>query len=246
MGPVTETEKKQAALVPYQSLLGKLLYFRITRPDILQIVSKLASFSSCWGLPHWKAAKYVLRYLKGTINYGLIFKSTGKLLSDKWILQMYVDSDYASDIDTRKSRAGYLIYLNGNLISYRSCLQPGKVDIATGTCEAEYKALSLALKELTWIRMLLDTMYIDVQTPMMIWEDNQATINLATDASAAKRTKHIAIRHHFIREFYDEGLINIKYIPTRSQTADILTKSLGRQLFSLFRDKIVSDINLLL
>ena len=94
--------------------------------------------------------------------------------------------------------------------------------------------------------MLLNTMYIDVETPMMIWEDNQATINLATDASAAKRTKHIAVRHHFIREFYDEGLINIKYIPTRSQTADILTKSLGRQLFTLFRDKIVSDIKLLL
>ena len=159
---------------------------------------------------------------------------------------MYVDSDYATDPDTRRSRAGYLIYLNGNLISYRSCLQPGKADIATGTCEAEYKALSLALKELTWIRMLLNTMCIDVETPMMIWEDNQATINLATDASAAKRTKHIAVRHHFIREFYDEGLIDIKYIPTQSQTADILTKSLGRQLFTLFRDKIVSDIQLVL
>ena len=158
---------------------------------------------------------------------------------------MYVDSDYATDVDTRKSRAGYLIYLNGNLISYRSCLQPGKADLATGTCEAEYKALSLALKELTWVRMLLDTMHIDIQTPMMIWEDNQATINLATDASAAKHTKHIAIRHHFIREFYDAGLIDIKYIPTKSQTADILTKSLGPQLFQLLRDKIVSDLKLL-
>ena len=158
---------------------------------------------------------------------------------------MYVDSDFAADVDTRKSRAGYLIYLNGNLVSYRSCLQPGKVDLATGTCEAEYKALSLALKELTWVRMLLDTMNINIATPMMIWEDNQAAINLATDASAAKRTKHIAIRHHFIREFHEAGLIKIKYIPTRSQTADILTKALGPQLFTLFRDKIVSDRNLL-
>ena len=245
MGPVTELEKLAAAALPYQSILGKLLYFRITRPDILQIVSKLAAFSSCWGTAHWKAAKYVLRYIKGTINHGLIFKRSGKTIQDKWVLQMYVDSDYATDVDTRKSRAGYLIYLNGNLISYRSCLQPGKADLATGTCEAEYKALSLALKELTWVRMLLDTMHIDIQTPMMIWEDNQATINLATDSSAAKRTKHIAVRHHFIREFYDAGLIDIKYIPTRSQTADILTKSLGPQLFQLFRDKIVSDLKLL-
>ena len=244
MCPVTTIEKAAAAAVPYQSILGKLLYFRITRPDILQIVSKLASFSSCWGIPHWKAAKYVLRYLAGTINHGLVFKSSGKTLSDKWKLQMYVDSDYATDPDTRKSRAGYLIYLNGNLISYRSCLQPGNPDVATGTCEAEYKALSLALKELTWIRMLLNTMHIDIDKPMMIWEDNQATIKLAKDASASKRTKHIDVRHHFIRQFYDEGLIDIKYIATRSQTADILTKSLGPELFKPFRDKIVSDIDL--
>ena len=94
--------------------------------------------------------------------------------------------------------------------------------------------------------MLLNTMCVDVKTPMIICEDNQSTINLVTDASAVKRTKNIAVRHHFIREFRDEGLIDIKYIPTRSQTADILTKSLGRQLFTLFRDKIVSDIDLLL
>ena len=93
--------------------------------------------------------------------------------------------------------------------------------------------------------MLLNTMHIDVETPMMIWEDNRATINLATDASAAKRTKYIDVKHHFIREFYDEGLIDIKHIPTKSQTSDMLTKSLGRQLLTLFREKIVSDKNLL-
>ena len=200
-------------MVPYQSILGKLLYFRITRPDIMQIVSKLASYASCWGMAHWKAAKYVLRYLKGTKEFGLLFRSAGKSITEPWDLEMYVDSDYATDVDTRRSRAGYLIYLNGNLISYRSCLQPGKADIATGTCEAEYKALSLALKEMAWIRMVLDTMGVDVKTPMMIWEDNQATIiKLCENVSAAKRTKHIHIRHHFIREFYNEGLIDIKYI----------------------------------
>ena len=81
--PVTETEKMESALVPHQSLLGKLLYFRITRPDTLQIVSKLTSCSSCWGIQHWKATKCVLRYLKGTIEHGLIFQSSGKLLTDK-------------------------------------------------------------------------------------------------------------------------------------------------------------------
>ena len=135
---------------------------------------------------------------------------------------MYVDIDFTTDVDTRKSLAGYLIYLNGNLLSYRSCLQSGKVDIVTGTCEVEYKVLNLDLKELTWVRMLLDTMNIDITTPMMIWEDNQATIKILveTDVPAAKRTKHIAIRHHFIREFYDSGFIDIKYIPIRSQISN--------------------------
>lgn len=80
---------------------------------------------------------------------------------------------------------------------------------------------------------------------MMIWEDNQVTINLVTDASAANHTKHIVVRHHFIREFYDQSLIDIKYIPTTSKIADILTKSLGPVLFKLFRDKIVTDRQLL-
>ena len=207
----------------------------------MQAVSKLGSFASNWGLAHWKAAKYVLRYLQGTKRHGLLYKSSGKTLADEWVLTMYVDSDYATDTDTRRSRAGYLIYLNDNLISYRSCLQPGTVNIATNTCEAEYKALSMALKELIWIKMVLDTCYIDVQTPIMIWEDNQATIKLCHNPSAAKRTKHIDIKHHFIREFCEQGLIDVRYIPTGSQTADILTKSLGPQLFKLFRDKIVSD-----
>ena len=82
MCPVTDIEKMSAATVPYQSILGKLLYFRITRPDILQIVSKLAAFSSCWGLPHWKAAKYVLRYIKGTINHGLVFSVQAQRQND--------------------------------------------------------------------------------------------------------------------------------------------------------------------
>ena len=108
MCPVTEIEKAKAAMVPYQSILGKLLYFRITRPDIMQIVSKLASYASCWGMAHWKAAKYVLHYIKGTKNFGLLFTSAGKSLTEPWILEMYVDSDYATDVDTCRSRAGCL------------------------------------------------------------------------------------------------------------------------------------------
>ena len=105
MCPVTKEEKEEARKLPYMSIIGSLLYFRITRPDILQAVSKLASFSSCHGIAHWKAAKYILRYIKGTPNHGLLYTKSGKS-KDKWQLTMFVDSDYATDIDTRRSRAG--------------------------------------------------------------------------------------------------------------------------------------------
>ena len=157
---------------------------------------------------------------------------------------MFVDSDYATDIDTRRSRAGYLVYLNDNLISYRSTLQRGVgKDLApsTGTCEAEYKALSLGLKEVIWVTMLLETMGIQVETPTLIWEDNSACIDITCNDSACKRSKHIDVRHHFIREYYKAGVIDIKYISSKSQPADILTKSLGPSLFKFFRDIIVSD-----
>ena len=198
------------------SLIGSLLYFRITRPGILQAISKLAAFSSCHGIAHWKAAKHVLRYLKGTPNYGLLYSRSGKTIKEAWLLTMFVDSDYATDLDTRRSRAGYLLYLNNNLISYRSTLQRGAgKDLApsTGTCEAEYKTLSLGLKEIIWVTMLLETMGIEIENPTLIWEDNSACIDITYNESACKRTKHIDVRHHFIRP----------------------------SLFRFFRDIIVSD-----
>ena len=89
--------------------------------------------------------------------------------------------------------------------------------------------------------MLLETMDIEIENPTLIWEDNSACIDVTCNESACKRTKHIDVRHHFIREYYKAGVIDIKHMSTENQPADILTKTLGPSLFRFLRDIIVSD-----
>ena len=266
MGP--ENFKNEETF-PYASALGSLLYVRLTRPDVLVAVSILAKFMNNPSKQHWSAIKDVFRYLKGTKNRGLLYRRTNP---EVWRLTMWVDSDYGTDPDSRRSRAGYLIYLNQNLISFNSALQrgskkpnfddgireqfhgviqkPNAMDgepmpsVATATCEAEYMALSMATKELIWIYMLLKTMGINVSKPCVIYEDNRATIKIAQNATAMKRSKHIDIRHHFLREHEENGTIEIKPVATQEQLADAMTKVLGRQLFEHFRDIITSDVDL--
>ena len=246
---------------PYAAGLGCLL----TRPDCLVAISILVRFMQYPTKSHWQAVKGVFRYLKGTINRGLLYTKTIKDISGPWILTLWVDSDYATDIDTRRSRAGFLIYLNKNPISFNSTLQRGKdlqkkypglkmpqtamdgepmPSMATATCGAEYMALSIAVKELIWIYMLLKTMGIAVAKPCVVYEDNRSTIKISENATALRRSKHIDIRHHFLREHIDNGLIKLVPVASADQRADMLTKVLGPQLFTRFRDIITSDIDL--
>ena len=117
--------------------------------------------------------------------------------------------------------------------------------MATGTCEAEYMALSLAVKELIWLYMLLRSMGIRVRRPCVVYEDNNsAALKIANNATAIKRTKHIDVRQHFLREHVDQGTIVIVPVSTQEQLTDIMTKVLGKELFFRFRDRITSDVDL--
>ena len=257
---------------PYASALGCLLYTRLTRPDCLVAISILCRFMKNPQSQHWAAVKDVFRYLKGTINRGLLYRSSGLTLSQPWTIHLWVDSDYATCPDTRRSRGGFLAFLNKNLVAFNSVQQRGLVkppfddgvrenfhgvkfpetpmdgeplpSMSTGSCDAEYLALSMAIKELIWLYMLLRTMGINVQKPCVVYEDNRATIKIAENATAMKRTKHIDIRHHFLREHVDNGTIKILPVSTKEQLADVMTKVLGKVLFHHFRDAITSDMDL--
>ena len=105
-------------------------------------------------------------------------------------------------------------------------------------------ALSLAVKELIWIYMLLRSMGINVRRPCVVYEDNTAAAKIVNNATAIKRTKHIDVRHHFLREHVDQGTITIVHVSTQDQLADAMTKVLGKEAFLRFRDYLTSDVDL--
>ena len=176
--------------------------------------------------------------LKRTANFGLFYKSTNRVPGDPWRLEMYVDSDFANDRVRRHSRAGWLIYLNGDLVGFGSRLQTSPAQSST---EAEYMTLSMAMRELLWIRNILVSVGITLKQPIVVFEDNQPAIDLSENAMASKRSRSIDTKHHWIRHYVNNGTIKLSYIHTKRQRADGMTKVLPRGPFTEFRDYCVSD-----
>ena len=144
----------------------------------------------------------------------------------------YSDASYAQDKDDRKSTGGYTFLMNGGAISWKSSKQKS---VAMSSCEAEYVALSEAAKEAMWlISLTMNVKKNKLLEPLIIYEDNQSSIKIAKNPIQSEKTKHIDVRHHFIREKVAEKKIEVKYMPRSDQVADILTKSLGRVLHEKF------------
>ncbi len=204
----------------YQKIVGALLYLsNTTRPDITFAVNYLARSMSKPSNLSYQLSKRVLRYLNGTRKLKLTY-------AKKEDIKGYSDASYAEDREDRKSTGGYTFMMNGGAVSWRSTKQ--KV-VTLSSCEAEYYALAEAAKEAMWLYLLMKSVQNEKnEKPMIIFEDNQSTIKIAKNPIHSDRTKHIDVRHHFIREKVAEKKIEVKYIPTVDQIADIFTKSLRR------------------
>ena len=214
----------------YRSAVGSLMYLAVsTRPDIAFAVNNLARFNSNPQKEHWTALKRVLRYLKGTLNHGILYKQDGL---DKCV--GYSDADWAGDISDRKSTSGYIFMLSGGAISWSSRKQKC---VALSTAEAEYVALSSAVQECIWLRQLEAELGNAIEGPSLILEDNQSAIAMAKNPQYHGRAKHIDIRHHFVREQVALGNIELQYCSTTEMTADMLTKGLNRERFCKLREE---------
>ena len=154
---------------------------------------------------------------------------------------MWVDSSHASCPMTRRSRHGFFVTLNGNILSYKSKLQPGVP--AQSTTESEYRALSDALNEVIWITMVLNELGIPFEKPIEILEDNEGAIKLGENKMSSSRSKHIDLRHHVVRYHNDQGPITSIHCPTSKMIADILTKVLPKPGFERLRNEIMTDID---
>jgi transposase InsO family protein len=235
MSPKTIGEEREMARVPYRSAVGALMYAMVaTRPDIAYAVGAVSRFASRPGMLHWRAVKRILRYLKGTTELGISF-SRGS--SSEVDLLGYSDADWAGEEDSRRSTTGYSFFLAGGPVSWCSKLQQA---VALSSAEAEYLALSSAVQEAVWLRQLLREIGFP-QGPTVIFEDNQGCIALAKNPSHHKRTKHIDIRYHFIRQHVQNQEVELKWLATKEMVSDMLTKPLAKDLFQNLRQKIMGS-----
>ena len=206
--------------VPYSSVVRSLMYSMIcTRPDLAHSVSVVSRFMSNLGKQHWQGVKWILRYLRGTTSVGLVYGEAGG--AENGIIG-YVDFDYAGDLDQRRSLTGYVFQINGCTVSWKSTLQHV---VALSTTEAEYIALTEAIKEALWLKGLLGELGFQ-QDSVEVLCDSQSAIHLSKNQVFHERTKHIDVRLHFIREVLSGGKVQVKKVITEENAADMLTKSM--------------------
>ena len=214
----------------YRKLVGSLIYLTNTRPDLVYAVSVVSRFMSEPSKLHFAAAKRILRYVQGTKSYGVVFQAEkdNKLVG-------YSDSDWAGSIDDRKSTSGNVFFLGTKPISWSSKKQS---TVAMSSAEAEYISASGAACEAVWLRRILKDMKQCQTTPTILFCDNLSAIAMTKNPVFHNRSKHIELRHHFIRELASRGEIELAFCKTGDQVADIFTKPIPTAKFLYFREKL--------
>ena len=213
----------------YRRIIGGAMYLMTgSRPDIAYAISALSRYVSKPTETHFTAALHLVRYLIGTKHYALLLgtsKPDGKLS-----VSCYVDASYAADLDTRRSITGFLIAVNDSTVMWKSHRQPM---VTLSSAEAEYVALSVAMKEVVAMtNFLQETGAAEIKLPMRVYEDNAAVIKMSTTTWSTPRSRHIAIRYHHIRELFASSRFAISHVKTGLQLADGLTKAVAKLILS--------------
>lgn len=224
----------------YRNCIGSLLYLACwTRPDISFAVSELSRFVSKPCVKHWDAAKHLMRYIKGTLDFGIKYtkpNSTGNGEVPN-VLWGYVDSDWAGCPDSRRSTSGYVLMLNGAAISWKSKRQ---TVVALSSAEAEYISASSLVQEVIYVRRLLENLGFPQTKPTTIYEDNSTCIAWSEGAVVGSdKAKHIDLRVHYVHEAVEQKIISLSPIASSKNAADLLTKPLPRQAVVDLRKKIL-------
>ena len=191
----------------YRQLVGSLIYFTITRPDISYAVYVVSQFMTAPRSPHYTVVLKIFRYLKGIIFDGFHFSSHSSLT-----LQAYSDADWAGDPTDCRYTTGYCFLLGNSLISWRSMKQ---TVVARSSTEAEYRALAATTAELIWLRWLLQDLGVDCSTATKLHCDNRSAIQIAYNDVFYERTKHIEIDYHFIRHHLLQGTLVLQSVSSQ-------------------------------
>jgi hypothetical protein len=214
----------------YRSLAGALQYLTFTRPDISYAVQQVCLHMHAPSTEHMLALKRILRYVQGTIHFGLHLSPSPitKLIS-------YTDADWGGCPDTRRSTSGYCVFLGDNLISWSSKRQP---TLSRSSAEAEYRGVANVVSESCWIRNLLLELHFPIPQATLVYCDNVSAIYLSGNPVQHQRTKHIEMDIHFVREKVARGQARVLHVPSRHRIANIFPKGLPHILFDDFRTSL--------
>jgi hypothetical protein len=214
----------------YRALAGALQWLTFTHPDISYAVHQIFLYMHDPREPHLALIKRVLRYIKGTLDYGLkiLRCSTSDLVA-------YSDADWAGCPDTRRSTSGYAVFFGDNLVSWSSKRQQ---TVSRSSAEAEYRAVANAVAEISWLRQLLQELHFCPQRSSVVFCDNVSAVYLSTNPVQQQRTKHVEIDLHFVHDKVATGAIRVLHVPSTSQYADVFTKCLTTSIFTQFRSSL--------
>ena len=230
--PKTPEQKERMSRIPYASAVGSLMYAMLcTRPDICYAVGVVSRYQSDPGEEHWIAVKHILKYLRRTRDYMLVY-SSGSLETIG-----FTDSDFQGDIDSRKSTSGYVFTLYGGAVCWRSIKQ---TCVADSTTEAEYVAASEAAKEAVWLKkFIMDLQVIpSAGRPITLYCDNSGAVAQSKEPRYHKKQKHIERKYHLIRDIIERGDTVVTKIASEENLADPFTKALPVQVFERHVDSM--------
>lgn len=214
----------------FRSLIGCLMYLTATRPDILNAVSILSRFMHCASELLLKAAKRVIRYVKGTCGFGVKFTR-----SKEFKLIGFSDSDWGGSVDDMRSTSGHCFTHGSGVFSWSSKKQE---TVAQSTAEAEFVAATAAVNQALWLRKILNDLNLEQKESTRIHVDNQAAIAISHNPVFHGKTKHFKIKLFFLREVQKEGDVALVYCKSEDQLADLFTKPLPVSKFESLRQEI--------
>ncbi|CAL9015698.1 unnamed protein product [Prunus brigantina] len=215
----------------YRKIVGSLLYLTATRPDLMYAASLLSRFMTSPTKKHMGVARRVLRYVQGTLSYGIEY-----VRNQSATLVGFCDADWAGSEDDSRSTSGYAFSFGSGAFSWASVKQ--NTVALSSTAEAEYVSASEATSRTIWLRFVLDDFGEMQSEATPLFRDNMSAISMAKNPVFHQRTRHINRRYHFIREALQEGVINMQFCRSEEQLADIFTKALPKDRFKYLRSKL--------
>lgn len=213
----------------YRSIAGALQYLTLTRPDLAFAVNLACQYMHSPTEAQFVALKRILRYIKGTLSYGLHIRDGPLRLS------AFSDADWAGDTVDRRSTTGFCVFFGQNPVSWCAKKQH---TVARSSTESEYRSLAHTAAELSWLQILFKDIGFFLSTRPLIWCDNISAISLASNPVFHARTKHIEVDYHFVRERVLRKDLDIRFVSTQEQVADIFTKGLHPRRFQFLRSKL--------